>query len=113
MKENSQTCATIGPKRALIWGSAFEANSELVGGTAIAQWIRLWLQSCRPGFESQAHQLHFIQFIKVQIVYLLLELSVKRPKKNKKGRDWSYLKQQLWQQVSRDLAVDYLVFASW
>ena len=28
-------------------------------GAAIAQWIRLRLPSCRPGFESQAHHLNF------------------------------------------------------
>ena len=32
---------------------------EKVGGTAIAQWIRLHLPSCCPGFESQAHHLRF------------------------------------------------------
>ena len=31
-------------------------------GAAIAQWIRLHLPSCRPGFESQAHHLCFFQF---------------------------------------------------
>ena len=35
----------------------------LPGGAAIAQWIRLRLPSCRPGFESQAHHLSFYQFI--------------------------------------------------
>ena len=34
-------------------------------GTAIAQWIRLRLPFCHPGFESQAHHLHFNQFIKL------------------------------------------------
>ena len=33
------------------------------GGATIAQWIRLRLPSCRPGFESQAHHLSFYQFI--------------------------------------------------
>ena len=32
------------------------------GGAAVAQWIRSRLPSCRPGFESQAHHLHFFQF---------------------------------------------------
>ena len=31
-------------------------------GTVVAQWIRLRLPSCCPGFESQAHQLRFYQF---------------------------------------------------
>ena len=33
------------------------------GGAAIAEWIRLCLTSCHPGFESQAPQLCFYQFI--------------------------------------------------
>ena len=28
----------------------------------LAQWIRLRLPTCRPGFESQAHHLHFFLF---------------------------------------------------
>ena len=32
-------------------------------GAAIAQWIRLRLPFCCPGFESQAHHLRFIKFI--------------------------------------------------
>ena len=32
-------------------------------GAAIAQWIRLRLPSCRPGFESQAHHQCFYQYI--------------------------------------------------
>ena len=32
---------------------------------AIAQWIRLCLPSCRPGFESQAYHLSFYKFIVV------------------------------------------------
>ena len=32
-------------------------------GAAIAQWIRLRLQFCCPGFESQAHHIRFHQFI--------------------------------------------------
>ena len=28
-------------------------------GSTIAQWIRLRLPFCHPGFESQAHHLHF------------------------------------------------------
>ena len=36
-------------------------------GAAIAQWICLCLSlsSCRPRFESQAHHLHFHQFIEL------------------------------------------------
>ena len=36
---------------------------------AIAQWIRLRLPSCRPGFESQAHHLCFHQFIKKCVLW--------------------------------------------
>ena len=31
-------------------------------GAAVAQWIRMRLPSCRPGFESQAQHLCFYQF---------------------------------------------------
>ena len=33
--------------------------------TGVPLWIHLHLPSCRPGFESQAHYLHFNQFIKL------------------------------------------------
>ena len=32
---------------------------------AIAQWIRLRLPSCHPGFKSQAHHLRYHQFIEL------------------------------------------------
>ena len=32
-------------------------------GAAIAQWIRLRLPSCRPGFESQAYFLSFYKIL--------------------------------------------------
>ena len=40
-------------------------------GAAIALCFRLRLPSCGPGFESQAHHLHFFQFV---LLKLLLEL---------------------------------------
>ena len=43
--------------------SKWAETIERGGGAAIAQWIRLRLPSCRPGFESQAHHLSFYQFI--------------------------------------------------
>ena len=46
---------------------------------AIAQWIRLRLPSCGPGFESQAQHLSF--------GFLNLNCGVKRTE-NKRGRDW-------------------------
>ena len=41
-------------------------NLGRLRGAAIAQWIRLRLPSCRPGFESQANHLSFY-FIYSQI----------------------------------------------
>ena len=38
-------------------------QTKIFKGAAIAQWIRLRLQSCLLRFESQAHHLHFYQFI--------------------------------------------------
>ena len=60
---------------------------------AIAQWIRLRLPSCCPGFESQAHHLCFSIYI-VQTVYLSIEFECeKNENKQKRGRDWpSFLK---------------------
>ena len=49
-------------------------------GAAIAQWIRLLLPSCHPGFESQAHHLSFYKFIIV--------LCGKDENKRKRVRDW-------------------------
>ena len=58
-----------------------------MGGAAIAQWIRLHLPSCRPGFESQAHHLCFFN------LYLSFELECeKNENKQKRGRDWPILK---------------------
>ena len=48
-------------------------------GAAIAQWIRLRLPYCGPGFESQAHQLCFNS----QILYYICRYIEKRTKINK------------------------------
>ena len=54
----------------------------------VAQWIRLRLPSCRPGFESQSHHLSFYQFI--------FELChVEKIKINKRGRDWPIFKTEM------------------
>ena len=45
-------------------------------GAAIAQWIRLHLPSCCPGFESQAHYLCFYS----QILYYIVIVLRKGPK---------------------------------
>ena len=34
---------------------------------AIAPWFRLCLPSCGPGFKSQAHHLHFFQFVLLKL----------------------------------------------
>ena len=47
-------------------------------GAAIAQWIRLRLPSCRPGFESQAHHPRFYHNSQY-VPYLSCERNKKRP----------------------------------
>ena len=49
----------------------------------IAQWIRLRLPSCWPGFKSQAHHLLFYQFIKIELWHV-----EKTKIKRKRGRNW-------------------------
>ena len=39
-----------------------QTANKITGGAAIAQWIRLRLPSCRPGFKSQAHHLCFFNY---------------------------------------------------
>ena len=46
----------------------------------IAQWICLRLPSCRPRFESQAHQLRFFQFISFKLYICHLNWNVKEQK---------------------------------
>ena len=57
-------------------------------GAAIAPWFRLRLPSCGPGFESQAHDLCFFQFV---LLKLLLELE-KNENKQKEAGIGPYLK---------------------
>ena len=42
--------------------SPFKSRFFIAWGAPIAQWIRLRLPPCCPGFESQAHHLIFFQF---------------------------------------------------
>ena len=58
----------------------FNTIKYLNKGAAIAQSIRVRFPSCRPMFESQAHHLHFHQFIEL--------CSVEKTKINKRGHDW-------------------------
>ena len=51
---------------------------------AIAQWIRLRLPSCRPGYESQAHHLRFFSIYIVQIVNLSFELECEKNENKQK-----------------------------
>ena len=65
-------------------------------GAAIAQWIRLHLPSCCPGFESQAHHLCFFSIYKVQIVYLSLESECeKNENKQKEANNCPFLKKKI------------------
>ena len=43
-------------------------------GAAIAQWIRLRLPSCRPGFESQANHLsfYFIYYSQICAIFVII-----------------------------------------
>ena len=45
-------------------------KKNLILGAAIAQWIRLRLPSCPPGFESQAHHLFIVKFCTVFVIAL-------------------------------------------
>ena len=54
------------------------ANMLVSWGATIAQWIRLRLPSCRPGFESQARNLRFL-FI-VFVLYLSCEKNENKQK---------------------------------
>ena len=67
----------------------FKMQTFKIGGAAIAQWNRLRLPSCRPGFESQARNLRFL-FI-VFVLYLSCE---KNENKQKRGRVWPIFKKK-------------------
>ena len=51
--------------------SSFWATQTDAGGVTIAQWLRLLLPSCRPGFESQAHP----PFMLLPLIVLLNRLA--------------------------------------
>ena len=61
---------------------------------AIAPWFRLRLQSCGPGFESQAHHLHFFQFVLLKLYRENNENRQKEagigPLKNQLDRHYAY-----------------------
>ena len=60
---------------------------------AVAQWIRLRLPFCHPGFESQAHHLCFYPF---KFEFKLWHVE-KTKINSKRGRDWPiFLKKQLF-----------------
>ena len=42
-------------------------HDKFVGVAAIAPWFCLRLPSCGPGFKSQAHHLHFFQFVLLKL----------------------------------------------
>ena len=69
-------------------------KTTYVWGAAIAQWIRLHLPYCCPGFESQAHHLRFLQFILFKLYICHLGWNVKRTK-IKRSQDWPVLKKSL------------------
>ena len=45
----------------------FDTKFKCTGAAAIALWFHLHLPSCSPGFESQAHYLHFFQFVLLKL----------------------------------------------
>ena len=68
----------------LLQNKVIRAWKMFYRAAAISLWLRLFLPSCSPGFESQAHHLHFFQFI---LLKLQLEWE-KDENKRKRGRDW-------------------------
>ena len=46
-------------------------SARIIWGAAIAQWIRLRLLFCCPGFESQAYHLSFYSEIGTKFVIVL------------------------------------------
>ena len=60
-------------------GSCWPEQKNAYQGAAIAQWIHVRLPSCRPGFESQAHLLHFIN------IYLNCVMRKRQKKQNEAG----------------------------
>ena len=74
----------------------------------IAQWIRLCLPSCCPGFESQAHHLRFFQFILFKLYICHLNWNVKRTKINKKRPVLAHLQKK--EKSSRMKVTSYLKY---
>ena len=74
----------------------------------VAQWIRLRLPSCRPGFESQAHHLCFFSIYIVQILYLSFELECETNENKQKEAGLAHLKNIGVRKVN--LNVKFLIF---
>ena len=64
-------------------------------GAAIAQWIRLRLPSCHPGFESQPHHLRFYQNKDKFVLYLHMHCE-KNEDKQKEAGFGPFKKLKLW-----------------
>ena len=62
----------------------FGSKLWIHNGAGIAQWIRLRLPSCCPGFKSQAHHLCFYQFVLFKLYICHLNWNVTKTKVNKK-----------------------------
>ena len=71
-------------------------NNILICGV-IVQWIRLCLQSCHPGFESQAHHLHFYQ-----IKFELFHVEKTKNKQKEAGIGPFFKKKSNWIKLSKE-----------
>ena len=54
-------------------------------GDAVAQWIRLQLPSCSPGFISQAHNLRFFHLSSKVAIFVVIALRKGQKKKKETG----------------------------
>ena len=63
-------------------------NNFLILGAAIAQWIRLCLPSCGPGFESKAHHLGMLLPFTIKLCALFVIVLRKGQTSTKRGRVW-------------------------
>ena len=68
----------------------------MIRGAIIAQWIRLCLPSCHPGFEYKAHHLRFHQFIEL--------CNVEKTKINRKDAQTGPFLKNKSSQVGRQVA---------
>ena len=50
--------------------NVFRLKTKVKWGAAIAQWIRLPLPSCRPGFDSQVCHLCFLFIAKIFAIFV-------------------------------------------